>query len=112
MVRAWSKTYDLVVRLLPDVDLSSDGVRSTSDAFRLEIERILDDHLDTLVTEGARIDIPASEIGDGFDWWPIAERLAALIQEPLFADGIPKRRIVRKRQKKPAPGPQMTFGDK
>lgn len=111
MVRAWSKTYDLVVRLLPDVDLSSDGVRSTSDEFRLEIEAILDDHLDTLVTEGARIDIPASEIGDGFDWWPIAERLAALIHEPLFADGIPKRRIVRKRAKKPAPGPQMTFGD-
>ena len=111
MVRAWSKTYDLVVRLLPDVDLSSDGVRSTSDEFRLEIEAILDDHLGELVAEGARIDIPASEIGDGFDWWPIAERLAALIDEPLFADGIPKRRIVRKRLKKPAPGPQMTFGD-
>ena len=46
MVREWSKTYDLVIRLLPDVDLSSDGVRSTSDAFRLEIEGILDDHLD------------------------------------------------------------------
>ena len=45
LVRAWSKTYDLVVRLLPDVDLSSDGVRSTSDEFRLEIEAILDDHL-------------------------------------------------------------------
>jgi nicotinamide riboside kinase len=111
MVRAWSKTYDLVVRLLPDVDLSSDGVRSTSDEFRLEIEAILDDHLDTLVAEGARIDIPASEIGDGYDWWPIAERLAALIHEPLFADGIPKRKIVRKRTKKPTPGPQMTFGE-
>lgn len=111
MVRAWSKTYDLVVRLLPDVDLSSDGVRSTSDEFRLEIERILDDRLGTLVAENARIDIPASEIGDGFDWWPIAERLAALIHEPLFAGGIPKRKIVRKRPKKPTPGPQLTFGE-
>jgi nicotinamide riboside kinase len=111
LVRAWSKTYDLVVRLLPDVDLSSDGVRSTSDEFRLEIEAILDGHLDTLVTEGARIDIPASEIGDGYDWWPIAERLAARIHEPLFADGIPKRKIVRKRPKKPTSGPQMTFGE-
>jgi nicotinamide riboside kinase len=111
MVREWSKTYDLVIRLLPDVDLSSDGVRSTSDAFRLEIEEILDDRLDAFVTEGARVDIPASEIGDGFDWWPTAERLAALIHEPLFADGIPKRRIVRKRRVKPPPGPQMTFED-
>lgn len=111
MVRAWSKTYDLVVRLLPDVDLSSDGVRSTSDEFRLEIEAILDERLGTLVPDSARVDIPASEIGDGYDWWPIAERLAALIHEPLFADGIPKRKIARRRPKKPTPGPQMTFGD-
>ena len=111
MVRAWSKTYDLVVRLLPDVDLSSDGVRSTSDDFRLEIEAILDERLDSLISARARVDIPASEIGDGFDWWPIAERLAALIHEPLFADGIPKRKIVRKRPRKPTPGPQLSFGD-
>ena len=111
MVRAWSKTYDLVVRLFPDVDLSSDGVRSTSDVFRLEIEAILDDHIGELVADSARVNIPASEIGDGYDWWPIAERLAALIHEPLFADGIPKRKIVRKRPEKPTPGPQMTFGD-
>jgi nicotinamide riboside kinase len=111
MVREWSKTYDLVVRLLPDVDLSSDGVRSTSDEFRLEIEAILDSHLGDLLPEEAQANIPASQIGDGFDWWPIAERLAALMREPLFADGIPKRRIVRKRRPKPPPGPQMTFGD-
>jgi nicotinamide riboside kinase len=111
MVRQWSKTYDLVIRLLPDVDLSSDGVRSTSDAFRLEIEGILDDRLDAFVTKGARLDIPASEIGDGYDWFPAAERLAALIEEPLFADGIPKRRIARKKRVKPPPDPQMSFGD-
>ena len=38
----WSATYDLVVRLLPDVALRADGVRSTNDAFRDEIEAILD----------------------------------------------------------------------
>jgi len=111
MVREWSKTYDLVIRLFPDVDLSSDGVRSTSDEFRSEIESILDGHLTELLPDEARVDIPASQIGDGFDWWPIAERLAALMHEPLFGDGIPKRRIVRKRRAKPPPGPQMTFGD-
>lgn len=111
MVRAWSKTYDLVVRLLPDVGLSSDGVRSTSDDFRMEIEAILDEQLGLLVPDRGRVDIPASEIGDGYDWWPTAERLAALIHEPLFADGIPKRKIVRKRPKKATPGPQMTFGE-
>ncbi len=111
MVREWSKTYDLVIRLLPDVDLSSDGVRSTSDAFRIEIERILDAHLDVFVPQRSRVNVPASEIGDGYDWFPTAERLAALINEPLFADGIPKRRIARKRRVKPPPGPQMTFED-
>jgi nicotinamide riboside kinase len=111
MVREWSKTYDLVIRLHPDVDLSSDGVRSTSDEFRLEIERILDDHLGDFVREDRIVDIPASEIGDGYDWWQIAERLAALMQESLFADGVPKRRITKKRRPSPGPGPQLTFGD-
>ena len=111
MVQAWSKTYDLVIRLFPDVDLSSDGVRSTSDEFRLEIEAILDGHLSEFVSDDAKVDIPASQIGDDYDWWPVAERLAALMQEILFADGIPKRRIARKRTLKPPPGPQLTFGD-
>lgn len=111
MVREWSKTYDLVIRLHPDVDLSSDGVRSTSDEFRLEIERILDAHLGEFVGEDRIVDVPASEIGDGYDWWPIAERLAALMQESLFADGVPKRRIAKKRRSSPVPGPQLTFGD-
>jgi len=111
MVEEWSKTYDLVIRLHPDVDLSSDGVRSTSDEFRVEIEQILDDHLEDLIEEGRLIDIPASGIGDGYDWWPIAERLAALVQEPLFADGVPKRKISRKKKAPAPPAPQMSFGD-
>ena len=47
--RRWSATYDLVVRLLPDVALQADGVRSTNDAFRDEVEAILDDVLPGLV---------------------------------------------------------------
>jgi nicotinamide riboside kinase len=111
MVKEWSKTYDLVIRLHPDVDLSSDGVRSTSDEFRVEIEHILDDHLEDFIEEGRLIDIPASEIGDGYDWWPIAERLAALAGEPLFADGVPKRKISRKKRVTTPQAPQMSFGD-
>jgi nicotinamide riboside kinase len=111
MVAEWSKTYDLVIRLHPDVDLSSDGVRSTSDEFRVEIEQILDDHLEDLIEEGRLIDIPASGIGDGYDWWPIAERLAAFVQEPLFADGVPKRRAARKRKPLRSTDSQLKFGD-
>ena len=35
-------TYDLYVRLRPDVALKADGVRSTNQKFRNEIEKILD----------------------------------------------------------------------
>jgi nicotinamide riboside kinase len=100
LVAKWSATYDMVVRLLPDVELSYDGVRSTSDAFRDEIEGILDRTLPSLVGERRLVVERASSIDDRFDWWPLAERLAALIGEPLFADGVPKRRS------RPTPKPQ------
>jgi len=92
MVERWSTTYDMVVRLLPDIRLRDDGVRSTSDAFRDEIEALLDMHLPRLVPERRLVTLRASDIGDRFDWWPLAERLAALVEEPLFAPGVPKRR--------------------
>ncbi|MEN8233969.1 MAG: AAA family ATPase [Actinomycetota bacterium] len=111
MIGEWSKTYDLVIRLLPDVGLSSDGVRSTSDEFRDEIEKILDDRVASMIGEGRLVEVPASEVDDRYDWWPIAERLAALMGEPLFADGVPKRRSARKRRAAPPPGPQLPFGD-
>ncbi|MEN8114573.1 MAG: AAA family ATPase [Actinomycetota bacterium] len=111
MVGEWSKTYDLVIRLLPDVGLSSDGVRSTSDTFRDEIEQVLDDRLGSLVDERRLVQVPASEIDDRYDWWPIAERLAALMGEPLFADGVPKRRSVRRRKPLRSADSQMTFGE-
>ena len=83
LVRAWSQTYDLFVRLLPDVALQPDGVRSTSDAFRDEIEAILDRILPSYIADGRLVNVPASHVTADFDWWAIAERLAALIGEPL-----------------------------
>ena len=94
LVRAWAATYDLVVRLTPDLALRPDGVRSTSDAFRDEIERILDARLAGYVRPDRTIVIPASAVSEGFDWWPVAERLAAIVGEPLLAPGVspPARR--------------------
>jgi nicotinamide riboside kinase len=76
LVRRWSSTYDLVVRLLPDVALQADGVRSTNDAFRDEIERILDHVLPDLVPGGRMLTVRASEVTSRFDWFAILERLA------------------------------------
>lgn len=101
LVSKWSETYDMVVRLRPDIALRSDGVRSTSDVFRDEIEALLDDRLPKLVPDRRLVEVNASDIDDRFDWWPLAERLAGLIEEPLFAAGVPRRRPRRTRQ--PAP---------
>lgn len=79
LVRSWSATYDLVVRLLPDIELQADGVRSTNDAFRDEVEAILDRVLPTLVEPGRLVTLRASEVTSRFDWWALLERLAASI---------------------------------
>jgi nicotinamide riboside kinase len=79
LVARWSETYDLVVRLLPDVALTADGVRSTSDAFRDEIEAILDRVLPRLVAADRLVTLRASEITSRFDWFGVLERLAASI---------------------------------
>lgn len=100
LVAKWSQTYDMVVRLHPDVGLRDDGVRSTSATFRDEVEAILNRTLPSLINDKQTVHVNASEIDDQFDWWPLAERLAALIEEPLFADGIPKRRPKRVRAEK------------
>jgi nicotinamide riboside kinase len=99
LVTSWSTSYDMVVRLKPDIALSSDGVRSTSDAFRDEIEDILDTRLPSLVLAKQLVEFNASDIDDRFDWWPLAERLAGLLEEPLFADGVRRRR--------PRPNPKL-----
>ncbi len=97
LIRAWSATYDLVVRLTPDIALRADGVRSTSDAFRDEVEAILDGRLSGLIRPDRLVTVPASEVTDAFDWWPIAERLAAIVGEPLLADGVAAHRRPRRR---------------
>jgi len=112
LVQRWCATYTMVVRLLPDIALRSDGVRSTSDEFRAEIEGILDRHLEVLIAPRRLVSVPASEIGDGYDWWPIAARLAGLMEEPLFAGGVPRRRTSGRRRPPPSTvASQMTFGD-
>lgn len=79
LVRAWSMTYDLVVWLQPDLPLEPDGVRSTDTRFRDEVEAILDRTLNDHVLPGRLVQIPASEVTRGHDWWPLAERLAAAV---------------------------------
>jgi nicotinamide riboside kinase len=83
LVRNWSRTYDLVVRLLPDVALQADGIRSTNDAFRDEVEAILDRVLPTLVPQDRLVTLQASEVTSRFDWLAVLERLAASIGATL-----------------------------
>ena len=83
LIRQWATTYDLSVRLLPDIGLLADGVRSTSDAFRDEIEAILDRILPMYLPEDRLLTVPASNVTAEFDWWSIAERLAGIVGEPL-----------------------------
>jgi nicotinamide riboside kinase len=113
LVAAWSATYDLVVRLLPDIALAADGVRSTNDAFRDEIEAILDALLPAFVRADRIVAVPASSVTDEMDWWPIAERLAAVVDEPLLAEGIARPRRARARPGRhsvpEAANPQLGF---
>lgn len=109
LVRRWSKTYDLAVRLLPDIVLRADGVRSTNDEFRDTVEAILDERLPGLIPPECLVTVPASQVTDAFDWWPIAELLARRVGEPLLADGVAGPRA--RRQSRPAaaaaaPGPE------
>jgi nicotinamide riboside kinase len=83
LIRRWAETYDLSVRLLPDVGLLADGVRSTSDEFRDEIEAILDRILPVYLPADRCLSVPASQVTADFDWWAIAERLAGIVGAPL-----------------------------
>jgi nicotinamide riboside kinase len=83
LVRRWAQTYDLFVRLLPEVALRADGGRSTNDAFRDEIESILDRILPQYIAADRLVNVPASQVTESFDWLAIAERLASLRGEVL-----------------------------
>jgi len=75
LIATWCDTYDLFVRLQPDVPLRADGVRSTSDRFRDEIETILNAILPTYVPQDRLVVIRASEVTEAFDWGALLERL-------------------------------------
>jgi nicotinamide riboside kinase len=86
LLHRWAPTYDLLVRLLPDVTLRPDGVRSTNDAFRDEIEAILDARLPGFVEADRLITLPASAVTRRFDWRPVAQRLADAVGGTLLAE--------------------------
>lgn len=75
LVKRWSSTYDLYVRLRPDIPLRTDGVRSTNERFRREIEMILDMILPQFVDSENLVELGASEINESFDWGALLERL-------------------------------------
>ena len=75
LVRRWSQTYDLCVRIKPDIGLRADGVRSTNEKFRNEIEKILDLIVPQYLEPDRLLELWASEITEDFDWASLVERL-------------------------------------
>jgi hypothetical protein len=75
LLTQWALTYDLFVRLLPDVTLVADGFRSTNDAFRDAVEAVLDRILPEIVPPGRLLTLRASEVDETFDFVPLLERL-------------------------------------
>jgi nicotinamide riboside kinase len=80
LIGTWCDTYDLFVRLQPDVPLRADGVRSTNDRFRDEIETILNAILPTFVPQTRLVSIRASEVNEAFDWAALVERLIGPVE--------------------------------
>ncbi len=75
LVARWSTTYDLCVRLRPDTPLIADGVRSTDERFRNEIEKILDLIIPKYVPDDRLVELWASDVNESFDWAALVERL-------------------------------------
>jgi nicotinamide riboside kinase len=67
-VAQWSRTYDLVVRLLPDIPLEPDGIRSLDPAFQSQIEALVDRLLPAFVPAQRLRTLPASAVQSGVDW--------------------------------------------
>jgi len=80
LVRKWSDTYDLFVRLRPDVPMRVDGVRSTNERFRNQIEKILNEILSMYVRDDRLISIRASEVTEEFDWTSLLVRLVGSLE--------------------------------
>jgi len=66
--------------------LQADGVRSTNDAFRDEVEEILEQRLPTFVDADRLVTMRASDVTSHTDWWAVLDRLAtrvgATIRDP------------------------------
>lgn len=75
LVARWSKSYDMFVRLCPDIPLRADGVRSTNERFRNDIEKILDLIIPQYVDPDRLVELKASEINESFDWAGLLESL-------------------------------------
>ena len=75
LVERWCETYDLYVRLTPDIPLRTDGVRSTNERFRSEIEQILDVLVPKYLDPARLVVVKASEICETFDWNHLLDRL-------------------------------------
>lgn len=87
LVRQWSLSYDLFVRLLPDVPLQGDGVRSTNSRFRNEIEQILNTIIPLYISRDRLVTLRASEITEAFDWRGLIDRL---VGEDSIGEVIPQ----------------------
>jgi len=87
LVARWCETYDLFVRLLPDVPLKVDGIRSTSDRFRNEIEEILNAIIPVYVPEERLATYWSSAITEDFDWGALLKRLMG---PPPAGDPVPQ----------------------
>jgi nicotinamide riboside kinase len=87
LIKRWCDTYDLFVRLLPDVPLRVDGVRSTNDRFRAEVEQILDTIVPQYVDADRLVTIRASDVTETFDWQELLEQL---LGPPAPGDPIAK----------------------
>ena len=87
LVRKWCETYDVFVRLLADVPLRVDGVRSTNDKFRNQIEATLNSIIPAFVPEDQLVTIPASQVTETFDWAGLLERL---LGPPIAEEPIPQ----------------------
>ena len=59
--------------------------------------------LPTFVRPERLVTLPASAITDSFDWWPLAERLAATVGAPLLGEDVEAARRPRARRVKAAP---------
>lgn len=75
LVARWSRSYDMFVRLCPDIPLRADGVRSTNERFRNDIEKILDLIIPQYVDPDRLVELKASEISESFDWAGLLESL-------------------------------------